>query len=371
MSPMRRALLLWGASRLLLVLAVLAVAAGAGLGAVDHPWADGRWWLDRFSTYDSYHFVRVADEGYFTPTRRCCDQAYFPAYPMLLRALGPILGGPTLAGWVIALLAGFGAAAGLWLVARESLSDKSTRYAVGLLALAPFTVFLVAVYSEALFLAAALFAWWAGLRQQWFLAGVLAGIAVGTRVTGVFLVVGLLVHYLLERRRAGRSALGWDAAWVLLPAGVLLTWMGWLRAQTGSWDAYRQAQAVGWGRESLSPWAALRDQLTDIAAAPDSWLLATRILDLAAVLAGVLLAAVLLWRRRWAEAAYVVPSVAVIVLGSVWESAARYALAWFPAYLLLAEVTQQRPRTRIAVLALSAALASWITVGFALRLWTG
>ncbi len=100
-------------------------------------------------------------------------------------------------------------------------------------------------------------------------------------------------------------------------------------------------------------------------------MLATRTLDLAAVLGGGLLAVVLLWRRRWAEAAYVIPSVGVIMLGSVWESAGRYALAWFPAYLLLAEVTQERPRTRGAVLALSAALAAWITVGFALRLWTG
>ena len=42
--------------------------------------------------------------------------------------------------------------------------------------------------------------------------------------------------------------------------------------------------------------------------------------------------------RRWPEATYVGLSVGVLVCSTLIVSAPRYALTWFPAYLLLAQV---------------------------------
>lgn len=358
----------WLGTRVLLVVAVLGVAVAAGVPAETHPWRDGRWWLDRFSFFDSFHFVRVAVEGYFTRERACCDQAYFPAYPLLMRGLGGVLGGPTLAGWLIALVAGVVAAGAFSHIATARLGDLAGRRASWLLALAPAGVFTVTVYSEALFLAAALVAWWAGTRGRWWLAGLASALAVATRVTGVFLVLGLLVMYAVslasQRRRPGSEVL-----WPLLPGGALAAWVGWLRAQTGSWDAYRQAQAIGWGREPLAPWDALVHQVRHITATSDGWLQITRSLDLLAVVGGVVLAAVLLWRRSWAEAAYVSASVGAIATGSVWESSMRYALAWFPAYLLLAEVSVRRRWVWWLSVAVSVVLAALMVWAWATRRW--
>ena len=103
------------ASRILLALTVLLVAGVTGQGAVDHEWATGIWWLDRFSVWDSYHFIRIASLGYLPPGLDCCDQAYFPGYPLLMAAIAPLTGGNiTAAGLLISLVAGAVAAGLLW-----------------------------------------------------------------------------------------------------------------------------------------------------------------------------------------------------------------------------------------------------------------
>ncbi len=368
-SPGRSAATIWAATRGGLVALVILIAALAGIPGETHPWRDGRWWLDRFSYFDSYHFVRIATEGYFTPARSCCDQAYFPGYPLAMRAAAPALSGPTLAGWILALVAGVLAAVAFSGVARQSLSaPRAQRRALWLLALAPAGVFTVAVYSESLFLAAALGAWWAGLKQRWWLAGLGAALAVSTRVTGIFLVLGLLVMYAVSLRQSRRWP-GLQVLWPLLPALALGGWLAWLRLRTGSWDAYREAQAIGWKRSTMAPWDALVHQFGQISGAGDNWLQVSRSIDLLAVVGGVVLTVIVLARHRWAEAAYLIPSVGVILTGSVWESAPRYALAWFPAYLILAEAAERRRWLWWLTVGISLLLGAYMVYGWATRRW--
>src|SRR6476646_2403739 len=83
-----REALAWSAlSRALLIATVLVVARLSNVGRDHAPFASGVWWVDRFNFWDSYHLVRIAEQGYFAPGRSCCDQAWFPGYPMLMRGL--------------------------------------------------------------------------------------------------------------------------------------------------------------------------------------------------------------------------------------------------------------------------------------------
>jgi Gpi18-like mannosyltransferase len=175
---MGRVALLWLASRLLVMGLVVAVAWAAGVGPESHPLADGAWLVDRFVSWDAYHYGRIAEQGYLPPGLPCCDQAYFPGYPLLMAALAPVTGGSVYAaGLLVSLMAGTAAAALLWVLAREVAgSDSAARRAVLLLALAPAGVFFTAVYTEALFLALALGAWLAGRRGRWRVAGLLCAL---------------------------------------------------------------------------------------------------------------------------------------------------------------------------------------------------
>ena len=77
--------------------------------------------------------------------------------------LSPLTGGnDMLAGILISLAAGTVAAVMLWqLAVAQGLGPRLAATAVALLGVAPYGIFLAAVYSEALFLAVTVAAWWA------------------------------------------------------------------------------------------------------------------------------------------------------------------------------------------------------------------
>lgn len=373
-QPAVRAGLMFFASRISLGLTVILMATLAGMGRVDHPLATGVWWLDRFSAWDSYHFVRIAELGYLPPGLDCCDQAYFPGYPLLMRAISPLTGNSvTAAGLLISLVAGAVAAAVLWqLVADDSRGGpEAARRAVLLLTLAPAGFFLVAVYTEALFLALALTAWWLGTRRHWWWAGTLAALAAGVRVNGLFLAAGLAVMYAVQWHRDGRPRPRPDVLALGLPAVSVGAFMVHLHGLTGSWNAWREAEHKGWDRSLAWPWEGLAVAWQSLMDSPDSWLALSRAADIGAVLLGVAACILLARQRRWPELTYLTLTVGVVLCSTLWVSAPRYALTWFPAYLAFATIREGTAYRRLyaVALGLSALLLIVFTWSAATRHW--
>lgn len=326
-------------SRLILGVTVLAMAAATGQGAVGHEWATGTWWLDRFSAWDSYHFVRIATLGYLPPGLDCCDQAYFPGYPLAMAAVAPLTGGNvTAAGLLVSVVAGAVASWLLWvLVATDSRGGPlAARRAVTLLLLAPAGFFLVAVYTEALFLALALGAWLLAGRRHWWWAGLIAALAAGVRVNGLFLAAGLVVMYALQWHRDGRPRPRLDVLALGLPALSVGGYVAHLHSRTGSWDAWREAEARGWDRSVAWPWEGAAAAWRALLDSPDAWLAASRTADIVAVALGVAVTVLLARQRRWPELTFMTLTVGVVLCSTLWVSAPRYALTWFPAYLAVA-----------------------------------
>ncbi len=362
------------ASRLLLAATVLAMAAWAGQGAVRHEWATGIWWLDRFSLWDSYHFVRIGTLGYFPPGLDCCDQAYFPGYPLLMAAMAPVTGGNvTAAGLLISLLAGAAAASLLWLLVAHDArgGTAAAKRAVALLALAPTGFFFVAVYTEALFLALALGAWLLATRRHWWLAGLVAALATGVRVNGLFLAAALVVLYAVQWHSDGRSRPRIDVLALGLPAVSVAAFVTYLHFRTGSWDAWREAEHRGWDRATTWPWEGLATAWRSLLDSPNAWLAASRAADIAAVLIGVALCILLARQRRWPELTYLTLTVGVVLCSTLWVSTPRYALTWFPAYLALATLRDTTAYRRLYAvgLGLSAVLLIAATWAAATRHW--
>lgn len=371
--PRRHVVLGWLASRALVMVLVAVVARLAGIGPETHPLRDGVWVLDRFAYWDSYHFIRIAEQGYLPPGLPCCDQAFFPGYPLLIAGVRPlVLGGTVLAGLLVTLVCGALAAAALERLAVERTgAARAGTYAVAWLAVAPATVFLTAVYTEATFLALAVGAWLAAGRHRWWLAGMAAAGASVVRVNGLFLLLGLAVMYLLQLRGEGRRWPRPDVLALALPVMSLGTYVGYLHARTGDWNAWRAAEATGWSRRPAWPWQGLVHSVQDIGSAADPWLALSRVGDVLGVGIGVVLLVLLLRRRWWAEAAYVLPGLLVVAASTIWESSLRYALLWFPAYLLLGRWSaEQHGRGRVRLAAgTSVLLAVGVSALFATRHW--
>jgi hypothetical protein len=255
--------------------------------------------------WDAAWYLVIAHYGYrpqfgaFTAPR----DAFFPLYPLGLRALSDIGLAPVIAGVAFSIGAFMVALYGLHRLttlevarlSRPSLdSRRVARLAVLLTAFAPMAFYFSAIYSESLYLALSVSLFLCARRGRWASAAMLGALAAATRSTGVVLLLPLLLLYLYgpredrepERvlgRRSGTSAarrslavhsrsmsaglmnalcpryrLRRDALWlVLVPLGLAL-YMLHLGLAGGDPLAPFHAEAV-WKRQFAGPYGGLWD----------------------------------------------------------------------------------------------------------------
>src|SRR6476646_7406796 len=158
--------------------------------------------------WDSVWYLQVAHDGYGADPAR---PAFFPLYPLILRALGSDI----VVGIAVSLACFAVAALVLHRLTELELGSAAAGPAVMALALFPGSLYFSMVYSEALFLALSVGAVYCARTRRWAWAGALGGLAAATRSAGVLLVVPLALLWWAHSRRAR------DALWlVLVPAGV-------------------------------------------------------------------------------------------------------------------------------------------------------
>ena len=320
---------IWLGSRV--VIALLSIGAANTLG--DHTAKTAPGFLASWDRWDVGLFTKVAKYGYVSPRYSDRTEVDFPGFPLVLRAVHYVLPSWIAAGLVISLLCGLATSAAIWSLAtgdRPADSWSGLR-AVAAMVLFPYAVFLFAGYSEGIFLAGASCAWLAARQQRWWLAGVCACLSTSSRILGIAVVAGLVVQYVMTRRRI-RADIGWLALPLLPIAGFLV----YMRARTGHWDSYSRAMKAGWGRTTDLPWHGLSNtwqQATngDFSSAYHVFWWA----ELLAVLVGVLLFAALLFERRWGEATFVGLCTLIMSSSSYWASGVRAILVAFPLYLWL------------------------------------
>jgi hypothetical protein len=360
-SSDRSALGLWLWSRV----AVFGVAVAGGL-ALAASEAELRGPVALWRRWDADLLRKVAEFGYGGfpddyPDRGV--EAFFPGFPLLLRAVRLVVRDWTAAGLLISLVAGAIACVALARLAERDGVDGSR--AVLVLVASPSAVFLAAGYTEALFLALAVPAWLAARDERWAAAGLLAAGACAVRVNGAFLALALATHYLVVRRGRLRA----DVAWLLAPAAVLLAYTAYLRWLTGDWLRWFAAQEEGWDRRLTWPWDALPATLrmTD-GAGPFAYVAWTEIV---AVAVGLAVTGALLWLRRWGEAVYVGLSVGALATSTFYFSVARSSLLWFPLWLLLAAAAARWPGVQRGYLAVAAPLMVLGVLLFTTGRWAG
>lgn len=327
-------------------------------------------YLSRWERWDALLFRRLAEFGYDGDPSMPPDAglpSFFPGFPVVLRAVHLVVPSWPLAELVISLVAGAVAAVALHRLARlEGLGPQAAQRAVLYLFVAPYAVFLVAGYSEPLFLALALPAWVAAREGRWVAAGLLAGAASYVRVSGLFLAAGLIVMYALAVRRPR-----WDALALLAPFAAVGSYFAYLHSRTGDWLAWTHAQERGFGRRFAWPWDAFQ---TTLGGAMDPNQGAeyrfSFYAEIGAVAVGVALVVVLLLRRRWPEATYVGLSLGALASSTFFFSVTRATLLWFPLYLLLAAAAVKRPWVHGAYLALALPLLAGLTLTFTSGFWT-
>lgn len=354
------------------------------------------------------HYGYRPDLGAYTASRT----AFFPLYPLGLRAISALGVPPIAAGVLLSVAALALALYGIHRLTTLELSGlgheraaASARLAVLLTAFAPMAFFFSAVYSESLYLALSVGLFWSARTGRWAFVGVLGALAGATRSTGLVLALPAAMIYLYgprEDRVADFVRCGWrralprfrlrrDALWLgLLPVGVLIYGLC-LALEGGSVLEPFHAQAV-WGRHFAGPYVGLWDGIEAAfdgarqllsgqsrrvyfaVASGSPFVNASHNLMLLALMVAAVPAVVGAVRRL--PLAYGVYTIAALALplsdpvsAQPLMSLPRFLLVLFPLFIWLAAWLTEHPRVQRPLLVCSAALMVFFGAQFATWHW--
>ena len=337
--------------------------------------------LRYWSHWDGAWFARIAQHGYETENAT----AFFPFFPLVLRGVHE-LGVPiATAGVVVSTLALLGTLFFLYELAQTVVGESAAKRATVAFAAFPTSFFLVASYSEALFLFLSVGCLWGILvHRDLTFAAPFAYCAALTRSVGMFLVIPLAFVWLRGRRDFGWTTLVAVAAPVL----GLLAYMAYLWRVARQPFLFTLAYERGWGRRLTDPvttivhgarvahegvhflWAPWR--LFQTTSANPPFALANS-LNIGFCVVVLVLLALAFVRLPLPLALYAVPlSISPLtVLGTQQPLASmpRYAVSVAPLFLVLGGLFVRRTALFVAWCALSVAIGVVLTLEFVTWRW--
>ena len=353
--------------------------------------------LEGWVRFDAGWYRSIAEHGYyFRGDREQSSVAFFPGYPLVMRAFHTVFGGDTAAwGVLITLLSGLTVALLFYRWCVPRLGEVPARYALAVLVLWPYAWYLFgAVYADALFIALVIGAFTLLERDHLVLATVLGALATATRPVGLAVVIGLLARE-LERQgvfsfprfdrvrvpqltRTGPTAIPAPAPptdrdqWLrfdhtrlrvrsalpLLSIAGLVSYVVYLSAKFGEPFAFATAErAPGWElRPGPHTWFKVEffDRLIHYPHMGKAYTLGILFQALLAI--GVLALVPRIGRKfGWGYAVYVATVLAIPLVGSKdFQGVGRYCLAAFPAFAVMGQFLAERRQLATGVLIVSA-----------------
>jgi Gpi18-like mannosyltransferase len=310
----------------------------------DHPF-----W-DAFARFDAGWYHGIASQGYEYRGVGRNNLAFFPVYPLLMRAGGWLLGGRQqdyyFAGIVISWLAFAAAMTVLYRLALVDLPRAAALRAVAYTAIFPFAYFFGAVYSESAYLLALLVTVYALRRQRWIAAAAAGAVMTATRATGFMAAPGLawLAWKSAGHERSTQVKAALAAAACVGGIAAYSVFNAWLSPSPFTWyDAI-----TFWNyHPGGNPFGSLLGLLRALVTRPYQFLTTERMAPYDTLNASAALLALglvpLIWKRFNGGYALIVLAALVLPLSSgQFEGLGRYTSVQFPVFLALASFTSPR-----------------------------
>jgi hypothetical protein len=332
--------------------------------------------LGPWQRFDTMHYLRIAEQGY----ENTADSVFPPLYPLGMRVVGFLLAGflpagerHLLAGIILSNLACIGLFILLYRITAVEVDEPAARRTVLFLAVFPTSFYLLAGYTESIFILLALGSFWLARRGRFWEAGLAGFLASMTRLTGWILVVPLAFEYF---RRVDRSSwraesrqllLSHHSPAILLPPLGLLAFLG-LRQLLGL-PPIGQIYENFWLQTTGFPGVDLITAVNKMAAGNARFVL---YIDFFCVF--FLLATTLVAFRRLGPT-YGLYSAMLLVFMLLPTSAqkplfsfSRYALAFFPTFMILG-IAAKNPWNHRLIFYLSVALLLYLSGQFFVWGW--
>ncbi len=298
--------------------------------------------------WDTICYLMIAETGYTVHPELT---VWPPIYPFLIHLFSSIFTPPLLAALVISSLATWLAFFLLYVFVSEHHDEPTAKNTVFLYAVYPAAFFLVAGYTESLFLALVVGSFLFARRKAWAVAGILAALATLTRNQGIVISLAVLWEGLLQyREQKGLPArevlkIVFASSLPVLSFGVFA-----LYAHEGLHaDWPWQTLGALWGQYTGFPWEGMignSKQLLTLPVSADLYWLPTTVLDL---LLALLIPVVLFTHRRSVRSTYLVFAWLILLMSlmklgpnDMLISFSRYMIAVFPFFIAVSPVMQHR-----------------------------
>jgi hypothetical protein len=301
--------------------------------------------LQAFAQWDGGWYTGIAAGGYsWQGPGVQSNVAFFPLYPFLGKLVGLFMGGPRVGLFVVA-----NASFAVYLVYLYRLVSVDFDAGTGLRAILYVAVFPLSfiyscLYTESTMLALIAAAFYYARRGRWRVAVPLGALASLTRLAGLVVLLPLAWEYY---RQKGLQWRGLSLAAV--PAGTAAFAL-YVYRLTGSPLSFTTITSQAWSRHFTWPWDTVRIGLDVVTRVPlASYIASIALVDVATiVLFGLLSLAAIRWlpTSYWL---YALPATLLAIsstlspdAGLPTASLARYLLAVFPAFIVLALAGRNR-----------------------------
>ena len=297
--------------------------------------------VDVLTSWDGLWYFEVVRHGYphsvpgnVTFLDSEARTAFFPAYPLLVRAADRVLpGGDVFAGIAVNLVLGAVVVLLAGLIARRLYGERVAGRAMVLMAVFPGSFVLSFSYSEALMLALVAATLLLLLDERWLLAGLAAAAATATRPNAIAICAACAVAAWIAWRRH-HDWRAWLAP-LLSPLGAIAFQL-FLWARTGEAGVWLRVQEEAWDEGVSFGWTALRRTYDAVASPLGSATNVITALCVIATIAG-------LWALFRAKlpapiVAYTLVVIALMLLPSTVTARPRFLYTAFPLLIAAAAV---------------------------------
>lgn len=193
-----------------------------------------------WANFDGVHYLAIAEGGYHQ-----YQHAFFPLFPLLIRALEPAIGANYSKSGLLIVHGAFILSIFLfWKLVTLDFSSSIGRWAVVFLLVFPTSFFFASIYTESLFFLFAVSSFFAARRKRWFWASVLGAFAAATKFVGLALLPALIWEWWEQNKlkmKKEKLKIG-DFWWLFLIPLPLIGYMIYLYFSVGDPLAFIHAQ---------------------------------------------------------------------------------------------------------------------------------
>ena len=351
------------------------------LPAFPHPWAEDPsfvapnhdpvlWFLVApWQRWDTEHFLQIAAYGY---NAHDGNTAFAPLFPLLTGILGRVLFGQyMLAALIISNIAYFVVLIYFHKLASHLFNEHTAHWSLQFLAFFPTAFFLLCAYTDALYLALTVAAFYYAERRRWLLVAGLVSLACITRLQGVVLVLPLLYMYGVQVRFRLTHIRREAIALVLAPLS-LVAFYAYVYFIVGDHEFNKRLEQM-WQVKLVPPWQSLIGGILALPQEAKGAGILYDILNLSMIIIfGVLVAYGAIRKIPLTYTIYAVCTLLVFLTrqkeGDLWMSMSRYVLALFPEFMLVTYLVKRRAR-RFGLFMLGAFFQTLFVIVFILYKW--